>query len=59
MSDTPRGTEFWRAKAEDTRKLAIGMRDSIARQRMFEMAASYEERAEEERRERQPDDGAE
>lgn len=49
MSDIQRNADYWRAKAKETRKLAIAMRDQIARQRMFELAASYEKRAERER----------
>ena len=50
MSETPKSAGYWRAKAEETRKLAIGMRDPISRQRMFEMPASYDERTEQERK---------
>jgi hypothetical protein len=40
--------EYWMAKAEEARLLAIGMRDPISRRRMFELAVTYDARAEQE-----------
>jgi hypothetical protein len=45
MSEANR-VEYWLAKAEEARLLAIGMRDPISRRKMLELAASYDARAE-------------
>jgi hypothetical protein len=45
MSETTKA-EYWMAKAEEARKLAIDMRDPISRRNMLELAASYDARAE-------------
>ena len=41
MSEANRA-EYWIAKAEAARKLAIGMRDPMSRRGMFQLAASYD-----------------
>jgi hypothetical protein len=45
MSEANRA-EYWIAKAEAACKLAIGMRDPMSRRGMFQLAASYDARAE-------------
>jgi hypothetical protein len=39
------GAMRWRKMADEARTLAIRMRDPLSRQRMFELAASYEKLA--------------
>ena len=41
-ADLNPGMVKWRTMAEDARKLGINMRDPLSRQRMFELAATYD-----------------
>lgn len=42
MTDLERDTAYWRAKADEARAVADGLRDDEARKHMLAAAASYE-----------------